>query len=479
MRISRLLDEEEPRERRRPSVGHGRHRARRRPSCARATASCSPPTRAPTATRSARCWACTTCSPARQGLGDVHGGEGVPAADRVPLPAAGGGLPRGAGRHGGGSRRSSTSRRRTWPTAPWSSSTAATSTACRSTSSARAATSGHQHRPPPRQHPLRRRQPRRHRRLLHRRDRLRAGDRCSACEITPEIASALYVGLVTDTGKFMYENTDARTHRIAAELIEAGVDVDDIYRRLYEHVPIEKLRLLSPRPRRHRAPLRRAARRHLHHRRRLRGDRGRRGDDRGDHRPPALGRREQGRGGGPRPGRPRARRPQGQPALQRRATSTSRRSPASTAAAATSAPPASPPISSSTSWSSSSAARSTPSSAPERWRERRRRRGAALRQAGRDNLARHGRARSGASAACKAGHAGTLDPFATGLLLVLLGRATRLQRFLAGLPKTYVATARLGWRSSTGDPDGELTETGRDPGVAGAADGRGRASGCR
>jgi bifunctional oligoribonuclease and PAP phosphatase NrnA len=63
--------------------------------------------------------------------------------------------------------------------------------------------------------------------------------------ITPEIASALYVGLVTDTGKFMYENTDAGTHRIAAELIESGVEVDDTYRRLYEHVPIEKLRLVA------------------------------------------------------------------------------------------------------------------------------------------------------------------------------------------------------------------------------------------
>ena len=63
----------------------------------------------------------------------------------------------------------------------------------------------------------------------------------------------------------------------------------------------------------------------------------------------------------------------------------------------------------------------------------------------------------------KVGHAGTLDPFATGLLLVLIGRATRLQRFLTGLPKTYVARARLGWRSSTGDPDGELTETGIVP----------------
>jgi len=63
----------------------------------------------------------------------------------------------------------------------------------------------------------------------------------------------------------------------------------------------------------------------------------------------------------------------------------------------------------------------------------------------------------------KAGHAGTLDPFATGLVLVLLGRATRLQRYLLTLPKTYRATARLGWRSSTGDPDGELTETGKIP----------------
>ncbi|MBA2546579.1 MAG: tRNA pseudouridine(55) synthase TruB, partial [Solirubrobacterales bacterium] len=63
----------------------------------------------------------------------------------------------------------------------------------------------------------------------------------------------------------------------------------------------------------------------------------------------------------------------------------------------------------------------------------------------------------------KVGHAGTLDPFATGLLIVLLGKATRLQRFLLELPKTYVATAKLGWRSTTGDPDGELTETGIVP----------------
>jgi phosphoesterase RecJ-like protein len=64
-------------------------------------------------------------------------------------------------------------------------------------------------------------------------------------EITPEIAAALYVALVTDTGRFMYENTDARAHRMAAALIEAGVDVNDTYRRLYERVPLEKLRLIS------------------------------------------------------------------------------------------------------------------------------------------------------------------------------------------------------------------------------------------
>jgi bifunctional oligoribonuclease and PAP phosphatase NrnA len=64
-------------------------------------------------------------------------------------------------------------------------------------------------------------------------------------KLTPEIAAALYVGLITDTGKFMYENTNAHTHRVAADLIDAGVNVDDTYRRLYEHVPIEKLRLVS------------------------------------------------------------------------------------------------------------------------------------------------------------------------------------------------------------------------------------------
>jgi tRNA pseudouridine55 synthase len=63
----------------------------------------------------------------------------------------------------------------------------------------------------------------------------------------------------------------------------------------------------------------------------------------------------------------------------------------------------------------------------------------------------------------KVGHAGTLDPFATGLLLVLVGRATRAQRFFMALPKRYEVVARFGARSTTGDPEGEITETGVVP----------------
>jgi phosphoesterase RecJ-like protein len=59
------------------------------------------------------------------------------------------------------------------------------------------------------------------------------------------VAEALYVGLITDTGRFMYENTGPRAHQMAAELIEAGVDVHEIYRRVYEGVPFGKLALLA------------------------------------------------------------------------------------------------------------------------------------------------------------------------------------------------------------------------------------------
>jgi tRNA pseudouridine55 synthase len=63
----------------------------------------------------------------------------------------------------------------------------------------------------------------------------------------------------------------------------------------------------------------------------------------------------------------------------------------------------------------------------------------------------------------KTGHAGTLDPFATGLLLVLVGRATKAQRHLMALPKSYETTAQLGATSSTGDTEGEITVTGNLP----------------
>src|SRR6185295_189192 len=70
------------------------------------------------------------------------------------------------------------------------------------------------------------------------------------------------------------------------------------------------------------------------------------------------------------------------------------------------------------------------------------------------------RLRRGFPRGTRVGHAGTLDPFATGLLIVLVGRATRAQRFFMELPKVYVATARFGAVSSTGDPEGEIVETG-------------------
>ena len=63
--------------------------------------------------------------------------------------------------------------------------------------------------------------------------------------LTLQMADALYVGLVTDTGRFMYENTGPAAHLMAADLIEAGVDVHGIYRRLYEDVPEPKLSLLT------------------------------------------------------------------------------------------------------------------------------------------------------------------------------------------------------------------------------------------
>ena len=64
-------------------------------------------------------------------------------------------------------------------------------------------------------------------------------------EITERIADALYTGLVTDTGRFMYENTSPTAHRMAAELIEAGVEPHQVYRRLFENLPFRRVKVLQ------------------------------------------------------------------------------------------------------------------------------------------------------------------------------------------------------------------------------------------
>jgi bifunctional oligoribonuclease and PAP phosphatase NrnA len=64
-------------------------------------------------------------------------------------------------------------------------------------------------------------------------------------DVTPTIAHALYVGLVTDTGRFMYENTTPVAHRMAAELIAAGVRPHEVYRQLWEDLPFRRLQLLQ------------------------------------------------------------------------------------------------------------------------------------------------------------------------------------------------------------------------------------------
>ena len=101
------------------------------------------------------------------------------------------------------------------------------------------------HRPPPRQHALRRRQPRR------RRTRRRPARCCATSsrelgvELTPEIAEALYIALVTDTGRFQYANTTPKALRLAAELVEAGADVHRVFQGVYESVQFAKLKLLA------------------------------------------------------------------------------------------------------------------------------------------------------------------------------------------------------------------------------------------
>src|SRR5918992_2621952 len=64
-------------------------------------------------------------------------------------------------------------------------------------------------------------------------------------ELTPELAEALYIALVTDTGRFQYANTTPKALRLAAELVEAGADVHKIFQDVYESVQFAKLKLLA------------------------------------------------------------------------------------------------------------------------------------------------------------------------------------------------------------------------------------------
>ena len=188
------------------------------------------------------------------------------------------------------------------------------------------------------------------------------GTSCRALDValTPAIAEALYVGLVTDTGRFMYENTGPRAHVMAADLIAAGVDVHEIYRRLYEGVPEPKLALLTraltgvERYDDGRLTLARLDARGL------RRDRRRGVLHRGHHRPPALGPGHEGRGA-----RARADRPRTSAAARRSrcarptARSTCRSSRARRAAAGTARPPASRRR-----WTATSSSRSCASRSP-------------------------------------------------------------------------------------------------------------------
>ena len=274
----------------------------------------------------------------------------------------------------------------------------------------------------------------------------------------------------------MYENTGARAHVMAAELIDAGVDVAGVYKRLYEDMPFAKLELLS----RALAHVERYDDGALTIARLTRDDFRCAGAEESysegviDHlrsvagtKVAAISRELLADGN--------AHRPQEGLAARHRRRHRRQRDRARRAAAATAAPPASRRSSPTRTSSSSCASRSPRSCSPPDAPANRIPQGAGTARmrpmdgmilcdkpegaSSHDEVLRVRRALAGA----KTGHAGTLDPFATGLLLVLVGRATRIARYILTLPKTYVTTARYGAMSSTGDPDGEIVQTGRVP----------------
>ena len=277
--------------------------------------------------------------------------------------------------------------------------------------------------------------------------------------LTPEIAEALYIALVTDTGRFQYANTTPKALRLAAELVESGADVHRVFQGVYENVQFAKLKLLA---------------RALERARVLEG-----GEIvvshllRDDFE--AVGASSPTRGiidvlrsvegsavsaliREPRGWRSRA---QGVAALVRRRdrrqrdrTQVGRRSHRGPRASrATSRSRISP---------TSSCARSPPRSGRARSGRRAAR---ALNPSGIILVDKPAGPTSFAIVAAtrrltgaRTGHAGTLDPFATGLLLLLSGASTRLQPRFVGMPKRYETAIDLTTRTSTGDVDGEPVE---------------------
>ena len=297
--------------------------------------------------------------------------------------------------------------------------------------------------------------------------------------LTPDIAEALYIALVTDTGRFQYANTTPKALRLAADLVEAGADVHRVFQGVYENVQFAKLKLLA---------------RALERARVLEG-----GEIVVSHlvrddfeavgatEPYSEGIidvlrsvegslvsaliREPPREGGPGAegvaaivgGRDRRERHRAQVAgwrasrrgrvlersLGRGAHGVHRargcgagRVPSGGGSAAARAP-------------------------PERDHPRR--------QARRPDVVRH-RRRTRRKTKARTGHAGTLDPFATGLLLLLSGASTRLQPRFVGLSKRYETEIDLTARTSTGDIEGERLEEHDAPAARRAR--RPRSTGC-
>ena len=277
-------------------------------------------------------------------------------------------------------------------------------------------------------------------------------------ELTPELAEPLYVALVTDTGRFQYANTTPKALRLAAELVEAGADVHKVFQGVYESVQFAKLKLLA-------RALERAqvyeggglvvsyllrddfaevgavepySEGIIDFLRAVEGARHGRPD------PRAAAWRQPGAADlAPRLAR-RARRLRDRARLRRRRAPSGRR------------------------LLERRLDRGDHRVPPPRVR---RRPGCRLmppkglepsgiilvdKPAGPSSFAIVARVRS--RTGTKMGHAGTLDPFATGLLLLLSGRSTKLAGSFVGLDKRYLTDVDLTARTSTGDPEGEVVE---------------------